>query len=70
MWITYAEVTAQKLTKNEQKSAIIDHTNTFASKNPSKHCQIKILLIARKATIQSLRAKYEVCVLHVVQVMP
>ena len=41
---------AQKLTKNEQKSAIIDHTNTFVSKNRSKHCQIKILLIARKAT--------------------
>ena len=50
MWITYAEMRAQKLTKNEQKSAIIDHTNTFASKNRSKHCQIKILLIARKAT--------------------
>ena len=30
-----------KVAKNEQKLTIIDHTNNFAPRNLSKHCQIK-----------------------------
>ena len=58
-----------KVTKNEQKLAIIDHNNTCAPRNPSDCLQINFIFEQQeKQLIQFRWVKYQLCMLHIIQV--